>query len=84
MTMDEVILSKTTKGKGKTRDRSGKTGKRSEEQDRESTYSFQNYDSRRLLMFLYQGWYLHEKKETSFLISRMANFGLPATSLFEI
>ena len=34
-------------------------------------------------MFLYQGWYLHEEKETSFLISRMANFGF-ATSLFEI
>ena len=82
--MDNVILSKTAKGKGKTHDRSGKTGKRSEEQDRESTYSFQNYDSRRLLMFFYQGWYLHEEKETSFLISRMANFGLPATSLFEI
>ena len=82
--MDDVILSKTAKDKGKTHDRSGKTGKRSEEQDRESTYSFQNYDSRRLLMFFYQGWYLHEEMETSFLISRMANFGLPATSLFEI
>ena len=35
-------------------------------------------------MFFYQGWYLHEEKETSFLISRMANFGLPAKSLFEI
>ena len=34
------------------------TGKCAEEQDNESTYSFQNYYSRRLLMFLYQGWYL--------------------------
>ena len=31
-----------------------KTGNRAEEQDNESTYSFQNYDSRRFLMFLYQ------------------------------
>ena len=38
--------------------KNGKTGKCAEEQDNESTYSFQNYDSRRLLMFLYQGWYL--------------------------
>ena len=35
-------------------------------------------------MFLYQGWYLHKEKETSFLTSCMANFGLTATSLFEI
>ena len=56
----------------------------SKERNNESTHSFQNYDSRRLLMFLYQGWYLHKEKETSFLTSCMANFGLTATSLFEI
>ena len=43
-----------------------KTGNRAEEQDYESTYSFQNYDSRRLLMFLCQGWYSHKEKETLF------------------
>ena len=42
------------------------TGNRAEEQDNESTYSFQNYDSRRLLMFLCQGWYSHKEKETFF------------------
>ena len=29
----------------------------------------------RLLMLLYQGWYLHKEKETSFLTLFMANFG---------
>ena len=61
-----------------------KTAKYAEEQDNDSTYSFQNYDSRQLLMFFYQGWYLHKEKETLFLTSFMANFGLTATSLFEI
>ena len=37
-----------------------------EEQDNESTYSFQNYVSSWYLMFLYQGWYLHKEKDTSF------------------
>ena len=32
-------------------------------------------------MFLYQGWYLHKEKETSFLTSCMAHFGLTVTSL---
>ena len=59
------------------RQKNGKTGKCSKERNNESTYSFQNYDSRRLLMFLYQGWYLHKEKETSFLTSCMADFGLP-------
>ena len=49
---DDTIMSKVAKGKGR--------------QDKESTNSFQNYDSRRLLMFLYQGWYLQKEKETSF------------------
>ena len=62
----------------------GKTGRCAGEQDNESTNSFQNYDSRRLLMLLYQGWYLHKEKETSFLTSCLANFCLTATSLFEI
>ena len=57
----------------------GKTGRCAREQDNESTYSFQ-----RLLMLLYQGWYLHKEKETSFLTSCLANFCLTATSLFEI
>ena len=35
-------------------------------------------------MLLYQGWYLHKEKETSFLTSCLANFCLTATSLFEI
>ena len=35
-------------------------------------------------MFLYQGWYLHRGKNTSFLTLCMANFGLTATSLSEI
>ena len=32
-------------------------------------------------MFLYQGWYLHKEKESSFLTSCMAHFGLTVTSL---
>ena len=47
-------------------------------------YSFQNYHSRWLLMFLYQGCYLYTEKEASFLTSWMAIFGLTATSMFEI
>ena len=34
-------------------------------------------------MFLYQGWCLHKEKETLFLTSCMANFGLTAIFLFE-
>ena len=59
----------------------GQTGKWTKEQDNESTLSFQNYDSRRLLMFLYQA--LHKEKETSYLTLCMTNFGLMATSLME-
>ena len=81
---DDTIMSKVTKGKGKTCCKKGKTGKCAKEQDNESTDSFQNYDSRRLLMFLYQGWYLLKEKEFSFLTSCLANFCLTATSLFEI
>ena len=33
-------------------------------------------------MFLYQGWYLHKEKETSFLTC-MAHFGLTVTSLLK-
>ena len=65
---------KVAKGKGKICDKNGKNRKYAEEQDNDSTYSFQNYDSRQLLMFLYQGWYLHKEKETLFLTSFMANF----------
>ena len=35
-------------------------------------------------MFLYQGWYLHQGKETSFLTLCVVKFGLKATSLFKI
>ena len=74
-------MSKVVIGKGKTFGKNGKTGKWTKEQDNESTLSFQNYDSRRLLMFLYQ--VLHKEKETSYLTLCMANFGWMATSLME-
>ena len=54
------------KGKGKTCGKNGKPAKWAERQDNKSTYSFQNYNFRWLLMFLYQGWYLHKEKETFF------------------
>ena len=72
------------KTKEKIRGINEKNGKCAEVQDNKSTGSFQNYDSRRLLMFLYQGWYLHKENKTSFLTLCMANFGMTATSLFEI
>ena len=78
------MMSKVPKGEGKTRGRNGKTAKCAEEQNNESTYSFQNCDSRQVLMLLYQGWYLQKEKETSFLTLCMVNFGLTATSLFKI
>ena len=81
---DDKITRKVAKGKGKTRGKDGKTGKGAEEQDNESTYSFQSYDSKRLFMFLYQGWYLHEEKEISFLTACLANFSSTGTSLIEI
>ena len=59
-------MGKVAKGKRKTWSKNEKIGKCAEGQDNESTYSSQNYDSRRLLMFSYQGWYLHKQKETSF------------------
>ena len=75
---NDTIMSKIAEGKN------GKTAKCVEEQENESTYSFQNYDSKWLLKFLYQGWYLHKEKETSFFTSCLANFCLTATSLIEI
>ena len=75
-------MSKVAKSKGKTRGKNGKTANCVEEQDNESTYSFQNYDSRWL--FFYQGWYLHEEEEPPFLTSFIASFGSTATSLFKI
>ena len=74
-------MSKVAKGKRKTR---GKDGKGAEEQDNESTYSFQSYDSKRLFMFLYQGWYLHKEKEILFLTECLENFSSTGTSLIEI
>ena len=80
-------MSKVAKGKEKTRDKNGKTAKCAEEQDKESTYSFQNCDSRQVFciqMFLHQEWYLHKERKTSFLTLCMVNFGLTTTSLFKI
>ena len=80
-------MSKVAKGREKTRDKNGKTAKCAEEQDEESTYSFQNCDSRQVFciqMFLHQEWYLHKERETSFLTLCMVNFGLTTTSLFKI
>ena len=77
-------MSKVAKGKRRTRGKDGKTGKGAEEQDNESTYSFQSYDSKRLFMFLYQGWYLHKEKEISFLTACLANFSSTGTSSIEI
>ena len=77
---DNTIIRKLPKDKGKTHDKDGKTGKCAKKQDNELTNSFQNYNLRRLLMFLYQGWYLHKEKESSFLTSCMAHFGLTVTS----
>ena len=84
---DEKLMSKVAKGKEKTRDKNGKTAKCAEEQDKESTYSFQNCDSRQVFciqMFLHQEWYLHKERKTSFLTLCMVNFGLTTTSLFKI
>ena len=77
------MMRKVPKGEEKTRGKNGKTAKCAEKQNNESTYSFQNCDSRQVLMFLYQGWYLQKEKETSFLTLCMVNFGLTATSLFK-
>ena len=49
---DDTLMSKVAKGKEKTRGKNGKTAYCAEEQDNESTYSFQNCDSRQLLMSL--------------------------------
>ena len=78
---EDNTIRKLAKDKGKTHDKDGKTGKCAKKQDNELINSFQNYNLRRLLMFLYQGWYLHKEKETSFLTSCMAHFGLTVTSL---
>ena len=81
-------MSKVAKAKENPAAKMEKNRKCAEEQDNEYTDSFPNYDSRplmgsrRLSMFLYQG--LHKQKETSLLTLCMANFGLTATSLFEI
>ena len=42
---------------------------------RSKTTNRQTASKLRLLMLLYQGWYLHKEKETSFLTIFMANFG---------
>ena len=43
---------------------------------RSKTTNRQTASKLRLLMLLYQGWYLHKEKETSFLTLFMANFWL--------
>ena len=48
-------MGKIPKGKEKTRSKMERPEKCAENQDNESIDSFHNYDSRRLLMFLYQG-----------------------------
>ena len=83
------MMNKVAKSKEKTRgnNKKKKTAKCAAEQDYESTYSFQNCDSRQLFsiqMFLYQGWCLQKERESSFLTLCMVNFGVRATSLFEI
>ena len=60
------MLREVPKGEEKTHGKNGKTVKCAEVQDNESTYSFQNCDSRQVLMFLYQGWYLNKEKEIFF------------------
>ena len=65
--------------------RSWKIGNCAKEQDNESTDSFPirgDWWTLSLSMFLYKG--LYKEKETSLLTLCMANFGLTATSLFEI
>ena len=83
---DDTIMNKVAKGKGKPRQKWKKpgTGNRAEEQDNESTYSFQNYDSRRLLMFLCQGWYSHKEKENLVLNIMWDKFWFAGDFLFEI
>ena len=70
------MMNKVAKGKEKTRGNNKKTkqnkkktAKCAVEEDYESTYSFQNYDSRQLFsiqMFLYQNWYLIKKGKARF------------------
>ena len=62
-------MSKVAKGKEKTRDKNGKTAKCAEEQDKESTYSFQNCDSRQVFciqMFLHQDGTCIKKRKPRF------------------
>ena len=40
--------------------------------------------SKRLFMFLHQGWHLNKEKEATFSTACLANFGSTGTSLFEI
>ena len=52
---DDTVMSKVAKSKEKPRGKNGKTAKCAEEQNNESTYSFQNFNSSEVLIFLYQG-----------------------------
>ena len=61
------MMSKVAKGKGKTRYKNEKSGKYTEEQDNESTDSFQNYDSRRLLSFCIKAGTCIKKRKRLFL-----------------
>ena len=80
------MMSKVANAKKHPRQKWKKTVKCTEEQDNESTFSFQNCDSRQVFciqMFSHQGWYLHKERETSILTLCMVNFDLTATSLFK-
>ena len=67
---DDTMMNKVAKGKEKTRgNNKKKTAKCAVEEDYESTYSFQNCNSRQLFsiqMFLYQSWYLIKKGKARF------------------
>ena len=59
-------MSKVKKGKGKTRSKNAKKGHGAEEQDNESIDSFQNYSSKRLLMFLHKAGTCIKKRKLLF------------------
>ena len=82
---DDTILSKVAKGKGKTGSQGWKNQKRywGARQRIDIQLSKLQY-SKRLFMFLHQGWHLNKEKETAFSTACLANFGSTGTSLFEI
>ena len=78
-------MSKVAKGKGKSRSEVGKSETVLKSKTTNPRTAFQirgDWWTLSLSMFLYKG--LYKEKETSLLTLCMANFGLTATSLFEI